>query len=56
MLPSGAIPLAIVNFNTHQYFEVINSQEPDDILEWVTDNFQSENKAYINQVFRSDEN
>jgi hypothetical protein len=34
-LPSGAIPLAIVNFNTGIYSEIINSQEPEALLEWL---------------------
>ena len=55
MLPSGAIPLAIVNFNTHQFFEVINTHEPEVLMNWLDGQFISDEALYINQVMRSDE-
>jgi hypothetical protein len=55
MLPSGAIPLAIVNFNTHQYFEVINTHEPEFIMNWLDGQFESDEALYINDFMKSDE-
>jgi len=36
MLPSGSIPIAIVNCNTKKYFEIENSFGSKEILEYLT--------------------
>ena len=55
MLPSGAIPLAIVNFPIHTYFEVINEHEPSDVLAWIEKEFEAEEELSIRDVIRSDD-